>query len=695
MTKMNRFPTLILALSLAACGGSSGGSGPAAPTSTGTVAPGSTTPLPHTTNQAHWQTAMAALAQSNGQDPLSIEPSALAAWNHLIARNWRGLTPTAKSAIGTPLQQLVGTGQGGIQVQSVRNVRLNIDDAPALRVTGQAPFSSLVLDAPGAPNKWDIGMDVQIGGTVQVRLFGTNVRVPLSTTISVAVEDIHVTQPMTMDLRDPNDPKVLFAGTPDIRFQVRISSTDPVVRQITQLLTQILNPVIRIALQGGNIYAQLEVNKLIQQFPQGPTFGLNGATAAAPVANARSLEDFAIGISDDLTTDHMPFGQVYTAVFDSPTGTTVDHYTHPGDSAIWTGSYLTAEACRHDLTGDPRALFGANKAVQGIKLLLEVGRNGDGLLARAAIPTSSPHITAMAGTHSYYVSNAFGQQYGSLHNISRDQYIGVMMGLGQTYHRVPALRNDVAPLVDRILNYLDRHDWIAYQPDDVTMTVAFGANPSVVLSFLRVGALVNPARWDSEYQRYAPVASLFWLPTWVSAREVHESYFKFNLGHSTLVNLLDLETDPAQYREYLKGLRMLRQAVGHHGNAWFNSVYAMAVPPVRTTMGAQIKNELDRFALRPRRGQTVRNSLDPSIAKTTITISTPNAGGAPGGAVATGPRSKEVATTPIPIEKRAPADFLWQRSPFSLDGSYAPERQKPGVDFVLPYWFARNHGVIQ
>ncbi|MDF1664371.1 MAG: hypothetical protein P1V97_21580 [Planctomycetota bacterium] len=694
MTPIKRLPTLLLILTLSACGGSSGGSTPGATSATSTVAPPATA-TPHTTNQAHWQTAMAALAQNNGVDPLTIEPAALAAWNQLIERNWSGLTPTAKAAIQAPLQQLIGTGQGGISVLAVRNVNLDIDDSPALDVSGQAPFSSLILDTPRSPNRWHISMDVEIGGNVQVRLFGVNVTVPLRTTISVAVRDIHITQPMSMDLRDPNDPKVLFAGTPDIQFQIDIASNDPVVSQITQLLTQILNPVIRVALQGGNIYAQLEVNKLLQQFPQGPAFGVQGASAAAPVANARSLEDFAEGISDDLTNDHMPFGQVYTAVFDSPNGQTVDHYTHPGDSAIWTGSYLTAEAYRHDLTGDPRALAGANKAVQGIKLLLEVGRNGDGLLARAAIPTSSPFISAMGGAHGYHVSNAFGQQYGSLHNISRDQYIGVMMGLGQTYHRVPALRSDVAPLIDRILTYLDRHDWVAYQPDDVTMTVTFGTNPSVVLSFLRVGALTNPGKWGAVYQRHAPMASIFWLPTWVSAQEVHESYYKFNLGHSTLLNLLELETDPAQYRDYLKGLRMLRQAIGHHGNAWFNSVYAMALPPSRMTMGPQIKNELDRFALRPRRGQTIRNSLDPSIAKTTITITTPNAGGAPGGAVSTGPRSKEVASTPLPVERRAPADFLWQRSPFSLDGSYAPERQKPGVDLVLPYWFARNHGVIQ
>ena len=38
--------------------------------------------------------------------------------------------------------------------------------------------------------------------------------------------------------------------------------------------------------------------------------------------------------------------------------------------------------------------------------------------------------------------------------------------------------------------------------------------------------------------------------------------------------------------------------------------------------------------------------------------------------------------------------FLWWKSPFVLDGWKPPELQLPGIDFVLPYWMARSHGLI-
>ena len=79
----------------------------------------------------------------------------------------------------------------------------------------------------------------------------------------------------------------------------------------------------------------------------------------------------------------------------------------------------------------------------------------------------------------------------------------------------------------------------------------------------------------------------------------------------------------------------------------------------------------------------LKNSLDPSIARATYSSPT-----LPGGPI-------EVAVYPIPIEKRPPTDFLWQRSPFELDGGCDPRQQYPGVDLLLPYWAARASGMIR
>ena len=120
----------------------------------------------------------------------------------------------------------------------------------------------------------------------------------------------------------------------------------------------------------------------------------------------------------------------------------------------------------------------------------------------------------------------------------------------------------------------------------------------------------------------------------------------------------------------------------------------MPSPPTATTIGPQIRAELERWTLRPRRGFTIRNSQDPTILHATYTTTLPNQTGTPTQPLRTGTRSWDVAVYPVPIEKRPPSSFIFSSSPFELDGSVDPREQPPGNDFLLPYWVARNHYVI-
>lgn len=49
------------------------------------------------------------------------------------------------------------------------------------------------------------------------------------------------------------------------------------------------------------------------------------------------------------------------------------------------------------------------------------------------------------------------------------------------------------------------------------------------------------------------------------------------------------------------------------------------------------------------------------------------------------------ASRPLPVERRPPADFLWQRSPTDLDGVQGDTWREPGVDFLTPYWMLRYY----
>ena len=42
-----------------------------------------------------------------------------------------------------------------------------------------------------------------------------------------------------------------------------------------------------------------------------------------------------------------------------------------------------------------------------------------------------------------------------------------------------------------------------------------------------------------------------------------------------------------------------------------------------------------------------------------------------------------------------PTDFLWQRSPFQLDGGGSGLIESAGIDYILPYWMARYYNVVR
>src|SRR3989441_4748303 len=88
----------------------------------------------------------------------------------------------------------------------------------------------------------------------------------------------------------------------------------------------------------------------------------------AGVRTIHASEVDALTISLNIQQLHMPYGTVLDPVFASsdpasPGYSEVRGYTRAGDSAIWTGHYLAAEAFRYQVTRSPDALANAWKAL--------------------------------------------------------------------------------------------------------------------------------------------------------------------------------------------------------------------------------------------------------------------------------------------------------------------------------------------
>ena len=384
-----------------------------------------------------------------------------------------------------------------------------------------------------------------------------------------------------------------------------------------------------------------------------------------PVAAA---EADALKISANIQARHLPFGGVLDPFYASPTSDVITGYTRCGDSAIWTGHYLAAEAFRYKVTRSPDALLAARGAVDGIQSLLDV--TGTNLLARCRVPLTSPFgagIRNEEAANGVYINGSAAAFW--IGNTSRDQYCGVVFGLNSAYDLIddPALKLQISDLLTRVVVYLLDRDWTLQMPDG-SIGTTFALHPDQVLTILQVAAHVNPARFSSTYadQRARLAASVLLPVTFDSLSD--SSYFKYNLLYINFYNLLQLENGSTK-SEYQRAYSVFRQATASNQNAFFNMV-DRALNGANPSRDAQTVQLLGAWLKRSTRDLAVDR-------RGTVAV------------------CGDQACQPIPVELRVPTDFVWQRSPFQLSGSGSGTIGSAGIDYILPYWMARYYAVIQ
>jgi hypothetical protein len=397
---------------------------------------------------------------------------------------------------------------------------------------------------------------------------------------------------------------------------------------------------------------------------------------AAGVRTIHASEFDAVAISSNIQQLHLPFGTILDPRFassdpESPGYSDLVGYTRAGDSAIWTGHYLAAEAFRFQVTRSPDALNAVRQALQGIRALLDV--TGTDVLARCLVPVDSPYAAGIlqeqSGPVVYY--NTLGEQrYFWIGNTSRDQYSGVMFGLSAAYDMVDDadVRAFIRPMVTRILNYLLRHQWNVFMPDG-RISTTFLHRPDQQLSFLQIGRRISPQRFGWIYSLYrSSYASSARLPIWYDNIDDHEQYYKFNLNYINLYNLVRLEESESRFRWlYVDAYDMLRRRTELHGNAHFNMV-DRALTGGNGARDTETIIMLELWLQRPPRDDSV--DLRDRYAAC----------------------GEDRACDPVPVNERINTDFLWQRSPFQLSGGGDGRVETAAIDYILSYWMARHYG---
>ncbi|MFN0105788.1 MAG: hypothetical protein ACKV2U_27335 [Bryobacteraceae bacterium] len=386
-----------------------------------------------------------------------------------------------------------------------------------------------------------------------------------------------------------------------------------------------------------------------------------------PALCARAGEAEALAISANMQARHLPFGTVLDPFYASATSDQITGYTRCGDSALWTGHYLAAEAYRYQVTGSADALNNALKALDALKGLVDVTQTN--LLARCRIAIGSPFAAGIHGeeaANGAYTNAAAGWTW--IGNTSRDQYCGAIYGLGVAYSLIQqaAPQATIRDVVTRLVTFLIDNNWTAPMPDGRAGT-SFLLRPDEQLAILQVARQVNPDRFAAVYEtQRARLAGNVSTPVAFDSLST-SSYFKFNLIFITFFHLIRLEED-ASRATYERAYSIARNYTAAHQNAFFNMID-------RALFGADPRRDGETLALldlwfkRPRRDGFVDHR----------------------GKVNT---CGDQACQPIPVDQRTPTDFLWQRSPFQLFGGGTGTIGNAGIDYILPYWMARYYSVV-
>jgi hypothetical protein len=424
----------------------------------------------------------------------------------------------------------------------------------------------------------------------------------------------------------------------------------------------------------------------------------------APVV--RASEQDAILISQNIQRIHIPHGTLIDPLFKSANPlsadyTVIERYTRGGDSALWTGHYLAAEAFRYRVTGSAEALANVRKALGGIKSLVDV--TGTDLLARCLVPVDWEINVDKGGIineeahHGIHVSNIGGQSYYWVGNTSRDQYSGVFFGLAVAYDMVndangQDVRVAVGQIVTRLLDFLLKNNWAVVMPNGTISTVFVGRYEQQ-LSFLQVGRHVNPSRFESRYQTFRTLfGNLVGTAIFFDSLDNHNSYFKFNLDYINLYNLIRLEESGSRYRdEYLDAYNTLRNKTHDHGNVHFNLI-DLAVKGINVTRDGETRAFL--FSDRGVRGITVAGAAKTPRALLDEWLTRPRRDTWLDWRGTYQACGDDRACAPIPVKDQVRTDFLWQRSPYLLWGGGYGLIETAGIDYILPYWMGRYYGVL-
>jgi hypothetical protein len=310
-----------------------------------------------------------------------------------------------------------------------------------------------------------------------------------------------------------------------------------------------------------------------------------------------------------------------------------------------------------------------------------------------------------------------GKTYNCETSPSRDTYAGMTFGMLTAFDMLQGIDDDLRYQIGLDLitmgNFLFKYAWTYPRPHGyLSAKHDFDGAFSPLFVYVPMARLnlTNAVRHVVDSGVGGSSAQTKWRAIWkeewatqlpqlagslaIDSAQPNDGYYKFNLHHLTSFNLM--RTTAGVERQLLgTSIAAMDKTTRDDLNAHFEAImWSITGEPARLAAAvAHLRQWLDyRAAVEsgPVVNSTKCGTSIVCVPEDKYEVAVPQA---PGGAVAwfPGSASDQRAARPLPVAARPPTDFLWQRSPTSLDGNQGPTGREPGIDFLTPYWMIRYY----
>jgi hypothetical protein len=469
------------------------------------------------------------------------------------------------------------------------------------------------------------------------------------------------------------------------------------------------------------------------------------------------LENRSRHITSWLRRTMEPAGGIMSAHYSDTSLTGVVEYGNTRDSAIWTGTYLAAEALRYLAGGHPEALAHVEQQVRVLHRWFNI--SGDpGYLARYVAPANSPAaIQAIFSSADLENHRDWPYEGSSWHwkgHTSRDQYQGPLLGYSLAYEASSdaetreMIRHDVVELVEELMkvkthavkivvnNLLANPVTIAsinldFQYSVFASSESTTASPEIVLDADDLGS-AEMQGFQEFYPNLGELVSQIPLLSW--ATSIPRASSAIMLASYFLVALQVTDGVPA-YAARRAAIKTFYEA---HVGDWLGVAEQWRYESVcgakyyGTHIAFEPMYNLARLEYDAARRERIRGSVlkskmwdngvathknvffawvhaanPPAAADVSQVVSAhaaqlaqfPTAPLVPPAVDLTGvyaedPTCPGLALQAIDVGQRGLQDYMWQDQPWHLTRAAEPQRTIPGVDYVLAYWLGRRHGLV-